>query len=227
MRIVIPSVNYDDMLAVTLPAWRSLVPHASITVVTSPEDRASQRVAREVGVSLHVTDAWTRDVPLTRHGVNGPIVFNKALALDEAFGFVGDQPPPQGELCASVDVDVYPLGQFPDESVFDQQTLSGFWRYECPTPADLEACRTARRSITSMPRMKTSGGRPVGFCQIFRYRPGLRFGSYPTAAKYDIHIFEQFQRLEMRAEVSLLHLGGKEGGRANWRGRVVPRWEAA
>jgi hypothetical protein len=58
VRIVIPSVNYADMLAVSLPAWRSEFPGAEVVVVTAPADQATQETAERFGARLCVTDAW-------------------------------------------------------------------------------------------------------------------------------------------------------------------------
>src|SRR5690606_37733393 len=78
VRVVIPSVNYADFLADTLPAWQAFLPRdAKIAVVTTPEDRETQAVAASCDVPCCVTDVWTRD----------GAIFNKGSALDLAFGF--------------------------------------------------------------------------------------------------------------------------------------------
>ena len=65
----------------------------------------------------------------------------------------------------------------------------------------------------------------LGYFQLFAWRPGLRFGSSPTAGGYDQRFAGQFA---IRAElpgVSVLHLGAQD--RANWSGRVLPPWGPA
>lgn len=135
--------------------------------------------------------------------------------------------PTDGELCLSLNADVYPFGALPAEADIPKGVMAGWWRHECHTPKDLAAAVSGKRKRHDFKQMKNSGGRPVGYAQLFRYYPGFRFESYGSAAKYDVHVFAKFERLEMRNDLWLLHLGGPEGGHANWVGRCVPRWGAA
>jgi hypothetical protein len=224
MRAVITSVNCGDFLAATLPAWKRYLPDV-LSVATSPEDTETQDVCEANGVPAIVTDGWKR-VEIDIHRGANPPHFNMPLGLDEAFGFIPGQRerPSDGELCLSINADVYPFGTMTAESDIPKGVMAGWWRHECPTPNDLAQHVSGKRKIHTYKRMKNSGGRPVGYAQLFRYFPGFRFGSYGSAAKYDIHVFEKFQRLEMRNDLYLFHLGGPEGGHANWVGRCVPRW---
>ena len=77
MRVVIPSVNYADTLAVVLPRWLEYVPAESIRIVTTLNDAQTLDIA-----SQHHVDALRTTVWRTRGHV-----FDKAAALDEAFGF--------------------------------------------------------------------------------------------------------------------------------------------
>jgi hypothetical protein len=232
MRVVMPSLAYGDFAAVTLPAWRALLPDAAITLVTTPDDVESQAVAAALGIDCVVTDAWRAD----------GAVMNKAAALDVAFGLRGDvRPRPDvHELCLSVDADVYPFGALPAASDIAPTTLYGCARYQCDTPEQLYDHihgRTTRRDLRLLPprvRGESSpsemasmsptiaGQRALGFFQLFRYRPGVAFGSYPTAGKYDLEFRRHFAHRVGLWSVYCLHLG--ELNRANWKGRVVPRW---
>ena len=243
MRLVIPSVDYADMLAAILPAWARLVGAEAITVVTAPRDVPSQEVAAEAKVGLVVTDAWTRQVP-TLNGAAGPVIFNKARALDEAFGFRADirPAPAAGELCLALDADVYPGGQLPAEGELEADLLYGCPRYRCETPAELEAFRRGALTREAFPLIPPrirgeaapAPGRTVspaeaaerclGYFQLFRYRPGLRFGDYRTAGRYDLDFRRQFRQRRGLTAIYVLHLGALD--RQNWRGRVLPRWEA-
>lgn len=227
MRAIITSVNCGDFLASTLPAWKALL-GAHLGVATSPADAETQAVCAANGVHAWVTDGWAR-VDASCHLGSIPPRFNMPLGLDEAFGFVPGlrDLPADGELCLSLNADVYPFGKMPAEADIPKGLMAGWWRYECPTPKDLAAHVSGKRKVHDYRRMKNSGGRPVGYAQLFRYTPGFRFGSYGSAAKYDIHVFAKFARLEMRTDLYLFHLGGPEGGHANWVGRCVPRWNAA
>ena len=228
MRAIICSVDCGDFLAQTLPAWKRLLPEGSLGVATSPLDTETQFVCTQNQVPMWITDAWFRADPACHHGANPP-TFNMALGLDEVFGFRPGlrDAPADGELCLSLNADVYPFGKLPSEKDIPKGTMAGWWRYECATGADLVAHLREKRPIAAYKRMKNSGGRPVGYAQLFRYFPGFKFGSYGSAAKYDVHVFERFQRLEMRSELYLFHLGGPEGGHQNWIKRCVPRWTVA
>lgn len=77
-RCILVCVNYDDILAITLP--RNIDKFSACCVVTSPEDTATQElVAMFPEVTLFVTDAFTR------YGA----AFNKGLAMEEAFDYFG------------------------------------------------------------------------------------------------------------------------------------------
>ena len=225
MRIVLTSVGYADFLSVTLSAWKACIPAGCLTVATSPEDRASQRLAEAHGVPFIATDAWSRMDPTCHVGPRPG--FNMAFGLDVALGLAGDRLPRPlvGQVCAHVNADCYPVGQWPDVSTFAPDTVYGFWRYECPTPDDLNAYLSGTRSQDSFPRMKNAKGGPIGYCQIFRYVPGLRFGSYPSAGGFDTDFTKRFPNRVMRDDVFLLHLGTRD--KRNWAGRVLPTWGAA
>jgi hypothetical protein len=228
MRAIITSVKCGDFLAATLPAWKAIIPAGCLGVATSPTDTETQDVCAAHDVPAFITDAWSR-IDSTCHSGANPPQFNMALGLDEAFGFLPGlrAAPADGELCLSLNADVYPFGKLPKASDIQTGTMAGWWRHECHTPKDLAAHVHGTRPISAYKRMKNSGGRPVGYAQLFRYFPGFRFGSYGSAAKYDVTVFAKFARLEMRTDLYLFHLGGPEGGHANWVGRCVPRWDAA
>lgn len=220
MRVVIPSVNYADFLAVTLPAWKKLLPSQDFLVVTSPEDTETREVAamNEAGVVL--TDVWSLD------GAS----FNKAAALDLAFGF--DKEPPwrvkDGEWCLSLDADVYPFGKFPDGFSVDRVLYSAM-RYSCDSPEDLQAHIDGRLPLSHFPEIRMWRNRRIpdpagkqGYFQLWRYQAGDRFGSYPTAAKYDVHFADKFPVRRYLDGIYVLHLGEH---RRNWSGRITPRWD--
>lgn len=224
MRLVIASVQYADMLEVVLPAWTALVP-AGLVVATSPDDVDSQRVAASHGVPVAVTTAWTR-IDDTCHRSSRPATFNLALALDEVLGLVGSNPPAIGELCGHVSADCVPFGRWPDERTFMDGTVYGFWRYECLSPKALHEHQQGRRSLGQFPKLKNSHSWPIGYNQLFRYAPGIRFGSYATAGKFDTDFSRGFQQRVMRDELYFLHMG-PISVKENWAGRVVPIWGAA
>lgn len=234
MRVVIPSVDYADFAAVTLPAWQAFLPGADLVLATRPADRDSIAVAAAAGVRCCVTDAWGHD----------GAVFNKARALDEAFGFAPGfrDRPKTGAVCLSIDADVYPGGQMPRAETLVSGVLYGCARYACASPEALEdhlGGRTARSELSLIPpRVKgessptqlagmdpaQAGRRALGFFQLFLATPTIAFGSYPSAGKYDIEFRRHFASRVGLTDVYCLHLGGLD--RRNWRGRVMPPWGA-
>lgn len=232
MRVTIPSVQYSDFLEVTLPAWRELLPEASITVVTSPEDEATQKIASLHADRVVVTGAWQSD----------KAQFNKAAALDHAFGFTSDgiPAPNEGEVCLSVDADVYPFGTIPRN--LNGSAIYGCARYLCRTPRQLSAHKRGKLKLSRLPLMfKEYKDRPVllsfprppivrrmalsclGYFQMWCHRSGRhRFGSYPTASTYDVEFAKRFVVRVPLTDFYVLHLG--ECTRRNWTGRVVARW---
>jgi hypothetical protein len=210
MRIVIPSVDYADMIGATLPAWRSLFPAATLVVVTARHDRATLDAARARGADVLVTDAWYRQGR----------AFDKAAALDEAFDFPARE---LGEICIAIDADVYPFGVFTLEALAADMLYS-VDRFYVDTPATL-ARQVARPNPGALDRM-TAGRRGPGYFQAFRARRDLTFGSYPDAGFYDLAFHRQFPGGVAVLESSyVVHLGRKSG--KNWRGRTLPKWGAA
>jgi hypothetical protein len=245
MRVVIPSVAYADFLGVTLPAWQRFLPGADLTVVTTPADGATQAIARACGVTVFATEAWTRPVAVQNTDKAGrptprPPVFNKALALDEAFGFLaGHRDPPRAdEICLALDADVVPVGPRWKDADIAARWLYGAPRYVCATPDAYEAFLAGRVRLDAFPLMSTRMGKReppaatpdgearkcLGYFQLFRYRRGLRFGSFADASKYDLVFRQQFAGFQRPAGFAVLHLGDRTPG--NWQGRTVPPWAA-
>jgi len=236
MRLVIPSVDYADHLRVSLSAWLRLVDRACITVVTAARDHATQDVAGWHGVRVLVTDAWTRHDPTftgdTTHWHHywrsrGERIdryeFNKALALDEAFGFAGTKTaaPADGEICISADADCEPVGTLPSMATIAPHVIYGCRRFTrhadgSKGPEEVirgRALRCQHRAFTCVME---------GYLQLFRYRPGLRFGSYPGADAYDSD-FAEFHFTEPGREIPGLYVLHAGLTHTHWRGRVAER----
>lgn len=226
MRIAITSVKYADFLAVTLPAWKAILPKGAIFVATSHDDTDTQRVAAENGVQCLMTDAWTRKDPTCHQG--GEPTFNLALGLDETLGLAGNvvPPPAEGEVIGHVSADCVPFGKWPKADRFAQDIICAFWRYECLEPRHLEQHQQGLRPLSLFKRLKNTSSAPIGYCQIFKHQAGRRFGSYPTAGKFDTQFTRQFPGARMLTDVYFLHLG-PINIRENWGGRVVPEWGTA
>lgn len=221
MRAVIVSVRYADFLDQSLPAWRKFLPKGSLVVATTESDVLTHRIAEKHKTPVYCTTAWTEADPTCHVGTAAK--FNKPLGLDRALGLTGEMPPPDlGELCVSLDADVIPFGRW-DEASYEPGIVYGLYRYKCDTHQDLVAHRRGLRALDAYAWMHNKT--PAGYCQIFRYHPGVRFGSYPSAGDYDREFCHQFERSEMRSDCYVLHLGAR-GGYWNWRRRQVPLWDA-
>lgn len=217
MRVVFPSVGYADMLAETLPAWQAILPaSADIRVVTSASDTATQAVAETTRVKCVVTDVWKRD------GAS----FNKAAALDVAFGFAGNgSAPRQNEVCLSLDADVFPGHvDLPTAQAVARTSLYSCARHLCLDRDTLERVRAGNLAPSELPR-RNSGDRGAGYFQLFKYRPELTFGSFPTAGYYDVEFHRFFEAVVNLPQVTVLHLGRTNS--KNWKGRrVTATWGA-
>jgi hypothetical protein len=214
MRVIVTSVNYADFLAVTLPAWRALLPMARIRVLTSPEDLETQDVALASRCECLVVDVWHK----------GGAVFNKAAALD--IGLSGAQ---NGDWCLALDADVYPIGHFPAVKPSMDRALFSVHRYSCPDPEQLRAHLAGELPLSAFERIQMWKRKPQpdpaglqGYFQLWQFRDGDSFGDYPTAAKYDVAFGKKFPRREYLDGLYVLHLGEH---RRNWSGRVTPRWD--
>jgi hypothetical protein len=228
MIAVIPSVNYADMLAVTLPAWKAAVPRATLRVVTSRQDIETHRVCRAAGVEALQTDAWKAD------GAR----LNAARALDEAFTVAAP-----GEICLSIDADCYPFGVFPTEDAIAPGVLYGCARYLCRSTTELRAHLNGLTRRETLPLMghhlewfgyglvantpeavARLAAEGPGYFKVWRYG-AERFGSYATAGAYDTHFAAKFANKRPLVDCYVLHLGPSRG--KNWAGRLVPQWETA
>lgn len=240
MRAVIASVDYGDHLAVTLPAWMAVLAGWWVTVVTSHQDVETQRVTRDAGARLVITDAWRRHDPTFtppahwhaywrergRTGPGGRVdltpTLNKALAMDEAIGFAGQVTPRPAldELCLAIDADCYPLGSLPPPEAFFARTIYGCRRYD-GLPGYRRGSEIVMRGriASSQHRLCTSVG--GGYFQLFRWDGRERFGSYPGADGYDYDLAMRFQAGALIQSLDVLHYGETH---RNWWGRVTPRW---
>lgn len=243
MKVLIPCVNYADMLAVTLPAWLAVLPvDAEVIVVTAPNDRATREVVERTQARIVITDAWYR----------GGTTFNKARAMDEALGITHAAntssmlPLPvitSGDVGLALDVDVFPFGTFPELESIEAGTIYGCARYRCASPAELQVHQAGlsdRRDLDLIPpkvrgqnyvtvvntrdNAIDSASKCLGYFQLFRWQPGIQFGSHDTAGKYDLDFRGQFARRVGLEAIYVLHLG--EQDRRNWRGRMLPKWGA-
>ncbi len=77
MKAMTVCVEYDDLLAITLPQAQKHFDE--IIVVTSPTDIRTIQYCKESGINIYATDAFYRN----------RTSFNKGLALEEGFDIIG------------------------------------------------------------------------------------------------------------------------------------------
>lgn len=198
MRIVITSVNYADYLCYTLPRWREAFPDAKFRIVTSLKDEQTRFVADGDAFS---TDAFFRDGAL----------FNKAAALDEAMRDFQN-----GEIVVKIDADVIPHGTLPTE--IEHNTIYGCARYD-----ESGKLLKFHSRKNPNPTPEQCARRCIGFFQMFKYRRGRIFGSYPDASRYDIDFRRKFSRRVALPDFYVTHIGPMS--KRNWKGRIFPPLE--
>jgi len=102
MRAIIVSVDYSDLLSITLPYNRHHF--TDVCIVTAPHDTETQRIALENSTALHITKAFY---------ANGA-VFNKWAALEEGFDAFG-----RHGWTANMDADVL----WPKDLLFSEDAI--------------------------------------------------------------------------------------------------------
>lgn len=223
MRAIMVSVDYADLLSVTLPHNRRHF--QEVMVVTSPTDQATEVVALENRCTILKTDLFYQD----------GAAFNKWRALEHALDIFGRR----DWLCV-MDADVL----WPRDICFREEhdkitwwmpnaasqggticqtkgILAGPLRHMCPWP------------ITPIPDERTWGGFPIhrnvnewaGYSQIFHANdpvlgePPWHETDWESAGAADSFFQQKWVReRKIRLPFNVLHLG--EAGQ-NWYGRAT------
>lgn len=187
------SIGYAEFLKITLPA--NILHFKECLVITSPDDHATQEVARSVpGVELFVTDA------ATRHGA----MFNKGLCFEEAWDHWGRH----GWFCIW-DADIV-LPEDLHRDWMKPEKLYGARRRILEDPSKYKPGMDWRK----LPVHYFDGG-PIGFLQLFNAEaPDIRDKrpwydvSFPHAGGGDSYFMELFKpRNRSVLGIDCLHLG--------------------
>jgi hypothetical protein len=213
MNILIVCVNYDDLLAISLPTVRREFPSARTAVITTFEDEATLGIATAAGVTAYRTGAFHR----------GGAAFNKAAALNDyvrwqrEWGLAAD---PNG-WTMTLDADIALPRGFGDvvrAEMTDPACLYGASRLMCP---DLRTWREGPPFL----RVPDPPQLP-GFLHGF-WAPGLVEPWYDAtvehAGAYDTFFQSGWPReCRRRFSVPVTHLGPLG---QNWFGRRTERWD--
>jgi hypothetical protein len=198
------SVEYADMLAITLPA--AMEAFAAVFVVTTPTDTDTRAVAEQHGAFVYATDVFS---------ANGA-AFNKGAALSLAMGAFA----PAG-WTAVIDADVI----FPGAAV-DWSTLQVGCLHVPPRVQQLDPADTIPRTWQGMATVDEGCEYP-GYCQVWHaddpvaaIRP-----RYPVQWKHAGGSDSEFawrwsEGNRVRLPWSVLHVGPLA---TNWHGRVNAR----
>lgn len=226
LQTAISCVNYDDFLALTLP--HNLAYLESVTVLTSPQDTATISLAKQLGVSLFISEAWNTGGPL-----------NKALALNQWVTHAAAYEPEAWLLTLDADILLF-------ESVpaclrgLDCSCLYGVHRRFCDDPDQLAAFASGRKPLEVFPLdlIRMAKGKlwgtvaavnPAALSGYFQlWHPAHSVGAKSfwesgTAEAYDLAFglsFPETSRVLLDQEV--LHLGPTQ---VNWSGRQSVRWD--
>jgi hypothetical protein len=219
MQGIVVSVQYDDILELTLP--HNARHFARLLVVTAPFDERTQAVARRSpNIETFVTDAFYR----------GDALFNKGLALELATQWLR---PDMWALFFDADV-VLPRGPFLDGHRVDPECVYGAPRLDCATRDQFERAICAPRfeeaGLVRIDAAPPYAALPYGYFQLFhpqarvlRTRPWYGIGSR-HAGNSDVQFIRKFPPSSVRMlPFHLLHLGPVH---ENWRGRCSERWNS-
>ena len=195
-------VEYDDILALTLPTW--LRHFDDILIVTTPADQKTRELAEALGVRVHYTDAFYR---------NGA-EFNKGAAMEEGFDSLGRD----GWLCIlDADIVLPPIMPMGDVR---PGTLYGARRRSIVNPLDWHG-GYEWHGLPTIPDTEIAG-----YFQLFHAASTQLTARpwYPTtlrsAASCDNAFMLRFGHHQQRLGFDVLHLGPTGN---NWCGRTTPR----
>ncbi len=232
IRAIVPCVEYDDFLALTLPHNLALLP--SLTVLTSPIDQPTIALATRLGARVYITDAWH---------IGGPL--NKANALNEWLDRTTQEQANPWLLV--LDADIFLPATFFEhldrldlEGRLNPRSLYSARRRMCHDRSALKAYLEGDKPLTDFPydipttlNKEFFGDLPLtnlaglaGYLHLWSPQHAVgdrRFPVTGTAEGYDLQFALSFPE-ENRAyldPLELLHIGPTF---VNWHGRKSPRW---
>lgn len=227
IEVIITCLGYGDFLAITLPETKRWF--TAITVLTGPEDAETIALAQREGVSLHLTSVWQKD------GAK----FNKAGAINSCLDERNLDGTDSWVLLLDADI-LLQEDLHLDVMALDPQGLYSIKRRMCETEKEWLELRAGRRGVEDFPLYvpavvngKVWKHRPTanpaalcGYLQLWHATKAAGLKRMPAslnAANYDVLFAFSFPDA-LRSFVKgreVLHLGPSK---ANWDGRVSPRW---
>jgi hypothetical protein len=226
LEIVVPCVEYDDFLRLTLPS--NLQSEGKITVLTSGRDARTIALAQFYRTELFLTEDWW---------FGGP--FNKAAALNRWLDTVSVSAKDTWVMVLDADI-LLPFNTPIRLDNLDPTFLYGAKRRMCADETAWNDFVQGKRTIEMFPLDvipvrdgRAWGNQPTsnpaalcGYMQLWNPVCASCCGRFPlsgTAALYDVKFglsFPEDHRVDLPG-FEVLHLGT---GRTNWAGRRTPRW---
>lgn len=211
-------IDFADFLAETLP--RNRHQFNQFVIVTSPEDAATQRLAKEHRCKLVVTD---------RHRRNGP--FNKGAAINDGLAAM-----PKSQWVCHLDADIVLPDVFRWWMVHAKQhvkypkhlseTIIGMHRVCCRGHnAWRQYLRTGKQKWP-VEKLRRWNQYPAGYLQIWNaVAMHVRYPeTCPTASMSDLLFARQFVYRFHPDHPRVIHLETKNRVNADYEGRRSPQW---
>lgn len=204
--VIIVSVNYNDLLAVSLPINKKVFDN--ITVVTSKEDSLCQRICQKFRVNCVVTDSMYDD----------DSEFNKGKAINEGIKSVQN---PDYILLLDADTIVQ---ENIDLETLDDDVLYTSPRYICKSYKLLKSLLFENKRPQDI--FTIEGDKGIGFFQLFNINNNSinRDKVYPefsSDASWDDLIFRDKFPKRKSIDNRVIHLGDPY---INWKGRKTNRF---
>jgi hypothetical protein len=194
---IVTSVNYDDLLRLTLPTTCGI---CDVVYVLTAEGDASIQVARDNGTKVMEYNGWQEQ----------NACFNKSGALSTAQEHVHEHHPSAWVILADADMILPPTLR---QSILDANDHSALYSIARVDYKDPQAYREGKASYYAFPFS--------GYCQIYRSETKKTYPPWSkNAGLCDCFFRDKFSTWIRHPGVAS-HLGREH---VNWQGRKSERW---
>lgn len=215
---VVVCVHFADFLSTTLPMNRHFF--KTLTVVTSPDDLDTKRLAEKHDCRVVVTNTHK----------DGGAPFNKGKAINAGLQSITDS-----DWRCHIDADIV-LPNISHEALFEKMkqcytpvfnSVFGIQRKMCESyEAWNHWLTTNDDSVFRLDNVRTHKNLPVGFFQLWHSHNNFLYPEqYETATSSDLEFSRQFGRFRAHLNIHAIHLSSIPHERwTDWKGRTSPRW---
>lgn len=224
LHVIVPCVEYDDYLDLTLPRNLRVLSDAAVTVVTTPQDAPTRAVCERHGARCMTTDAFHAD----------GATFAKGRATNAALRQIHEEAPDAWILMLDADI-VLPadFAAWRARVVLNPGALYYARRWLLPSRDDIPAALAHFDSGRPFAPTTKHNTKPWGYFQLWSFRSQLqrdRAGDWYPAASHDAGtddtiFYRRYRDAGRLADSGLrtLHLPHSIEQAQNWKGRVTPR----